>query len=75
MKNKIKWIVLGFLLLIVIVLTFMRTPEEIIKGLGYISGEVKFYSAFVHILFLVVIGLGLLFRQLPRENRRYDAPN
>jgi hypothetical protein len=64
MKNKIKWIVLGFLFLIVIVLTFTRTPEEIVRGLGYISSEVKYYSVFVHILFLVVIGLGLLVKQL-----------
>lgn len=64
MKNKIKWIVLGFLLLVVIVLTFARTPEEIVRGLGYISGEAKYYSVFVHILFLVVIGLGLLVKQI-----------
>jgi uncharacterized membrane protein YhaH (DUF805 family) len=64
MKKRIKWIVLGLLLLAIFVLTFMRTPEEITSMLENISKEVKSYSAFVHILFLVVIGLGLLVKKI-----------
>jgi uncharacterized membrane protein YhaH (DUF805 family) len=64
MKNRIKWIVLGILLLAIFVLTFMKTPEAITSMLENISKEVKSYSAFVHILFLVVIGLGLLVKKI-----------
>jgi uncharacterized membrane protein YhaH (DUF805 family) len=64
MKNKIKWIVLGLLLVAIFVLTFMKTPEAITGMLESISKEVKSYSAFVHILFLVVIGLGLLVKKI-----------
>jgi uncharacterized membrane protein YhaH (DUF805 family) len=64
MKKRIKWIVLGLLLLAIFALTFTRTPEAITSMLETISKEVKSYSAFVHILFLVVIGLGLLVKKI-----------
>jgi hypothetical protein len=64
MTKRIKWIVLGVLLLAIFVLTFMKTPEAIISMLENIAKEVKNYSAFVHILFLVVIGLGLLVKKI-----------
>src|SRR4030065_2101464 len=64
MKNRMKWIVLGLLLLAIFVLTFMKTPEAITSMLENVSKEVKTYSAFVHILFLVVIGLGLLVEKI-----------
>jgi uncharacterized membrane protein YhaH (DUF805 family) len=64
MKNKIKWIVLGLLVLAIFVLTFMKTPEAITSMLESISNEVKSYSAFVHILFLAVIGLGLIVKKI-----------
>lgn len=60
MKKGIKWIVLGLLLLAIFVLTFMKTPEAITSMLENISKEVKSYSVFVHILFLVIVALGLL---------------
>jgi len=64
MGKRIKWIVLGSLLLAIFVLTFMKTPEAITSMLENISKEVKSYSAFVHILFLAVIGLGLLAKKM-----------
>jgi hypothetical protein len=64
MKKRIKWIVLGLLLLAIFVLTFMKTPEAITRMLENISKEVKSYSAFVHILFLVVVALGLLIEKI-----------
>ena len=70
MKNKVKWIVLGLLLLAIFVLPFMMTPEAITSMLENISKEVKTYSAFVHILFLVVIGLGLFIEKV--RNRLFS---
>jgi hypothetical protein len=64
MKNRMRWIVVGLLLLAAFVLTFMKTPEAITSMLENVSKEVKTYSAFGHILFLVVIGLGLLVKKI-----------
>jgi hypothetical protein len=58
-RIKIKWIALGLLFSVIIGLTFMRTPEAITATLETVSKETKSYSAFVHFLFLAVIGLGL----------------
>ena len=64
MKDRVNWLVVALLSLAIFVLTFMKTPEAITSMLGNISKEVKTYSAFVHILFLVVIGLGLLVEKI-----------
>jgi hypothetical protein len=42
----------------------MKSPETITSYLKYVSKDVKSFSVFVHILFLVVIGLGLLFEKI-----------
>jgi hypothetical protein len=64
MTKRIKWILLGLLLSAIFVLTFMRTSEEITSMLENISKDVKSYSAFVHLLFLVVAALGLLIEKI-----------
>jgi hypothetical protein len=64
MKNRIIWIVLGLLLLTIFVFTFMKKPEAITSMLQNYSGELKIYSAFVHILFIVVVALGLLMEKI-----------
>jgi hypothetical protein len=64
MKDKIKWIVLAMVLLAVFALTFMKTPEAISRMLENVSRELKSYSVFVHIVFFVVIGLGLLIKKI-----------
>ena len=64
MKNRIEWIILGLLLLAVFVLTFLKTPEAITSMLADVSRELKGYAAFVHILFLVGLVLGLLVKKV-----------
>ncbi|MEJ2105911.1 MAG: hypothetical protein P8X48_01105 [Acidiferrobacteraceae bacterium] len=64
MKNMAKWIVLSLLCLVIFVLTFMKTPEAITSLLENISKDVRAYSAFLHVLFLVVIALGLLVKKV-----------
>jgi uncharacterized membrane protein YhaH (DUF805 family) len=44
--------------------TFMKSPEAIINMVEGVSRDVRGYSAFMHILFLVVVGLGLLAKKL-----------
>ena len=64
MKNSVKWIVLGLLLLVVFVLTFMKTPEAITGMLQNVSKDVQSYSVLVHILFIVVILLGSFVKKI-----------
>jgi hypothetical protein len=64
MKKRMRWIVLGLVLLAIFVLTFMKTPEAITGKLEKVSREVKGFTAFVHVLFLVVIALGLLIEKM-----------
>jgi hypothetical protein len=64
MKTKIMSITLGLLLLAAFVLTFSKSPETIKSYLEYVSKDVRSYSAFVHILFLVVVGSGLLVEKI-----------
>jgi len=64
MKNKVRWIVLGVLCLASFVLTFVKTPEAITSMLETVAKETRGYAAFVHLLFLVVLGLGLLMGRL-----------
>jgi len=57
-KIKMKWIVLGLLFSTIISLTFLRRPEAITAMLETVSRETKSHSAFVHFLFLALVGLG-----------------
>lgn len=59
MKNSIKWIVLGFLLTVIFLMTMMRSPEEIFEMLRHVTVQVKIFSVFTHIMFLAVIAVGL----------------
>jgi len=63
MKNIIKWIILGTILLAIFSMTMMKTPEEITKTLTMVTSELTLFSAFVHILSLAVIAVGLLFKK------------
>ncbi len=64
MKNKSKWIILGIVLLAIFVLSLMKTPEAVTSMLENVSKELKSYSAFVHILFLVVVGMGIFVKKV-----------
>jgi len=64
MKNKINWIILGIILLAIFSTTMMKTPGEITKILTMVTSELRLFSAFVHMLFLAVIAVGLLFKKI-----------
>ena len=63
MKNKIKWIILGIILMAIFTMTMMKTPEEITKTLTEVTSELTLFSAFVHVIFLAVAAVGLLFNK------------
>jgi hypothetical protein len=60
MKTKVAWIILGVLLLSIFGLTFMKSPDAVIALLTTVSTDVRTYSAFIHILFILVVAIGLL---------------
>ena len=64
MKNSIKWVILGLLLLVIFVLTLMKPPEAITETLQNVSKDVQSYSAFIHIMYVLVIFLGIFLRRL-----------
>lgn len=64
MKNKIKWIALGLLILSVFAMTFMKTPQEITNMLEEVTSGTKIFSLIAHALFLVVIVSGLIFKKI-----------
>ena len=64
MKNSFKWVLLGLLLTMVFIMTMMKSPEEITIMLSNVTNQLKFFSAIVHILFLVVIVTGLIFKKI-----------
>ena len=63
MKNRVAWSFLGLVLLFVFIITFMRTPQQIDGLLREVSGGVRNFSAFVHLAFLAVIIIGLIFKR------------
>jgi hypothetical protein len=63
-KNKIKWIILGIILMAIFTTTMMKTPEEITKTLTRVTSELTLFSAFVHVLFIAVVTAGLLFKNI-----------
>ena len=64
MKTKLAWAILGFLLLCTFALTFFKSPEEIKALLTTVAGDLKPYSVFVHILFIVVLVLGFFLNRM-----------
>ena len=64
MKNKIKWIITGIILLAIFVLTMTKPPEEITEMLTKVTSDLTLFSAFVHVTFLVVAVVGLLFKKI-----------
>jgi hypothetical protein len=64
MINSFKWVLLGLLLTMIFIMTMMKSPEEITIMLSTVTNQLKFFSAIVHILFLVVIVTGLIFKKI-----------
>lgn len=62
-KGSVRWVVLGILVLTVFAMTLMRTPDEIIDMLMDIVGGTRVISVVNHVLFLLVMMLGLIFKK------------
>jgi hypothetical protein len=62
-KNKIKWIILGIILMAIFIMTMMKTPKDITRTLTEVTSELTLFSAFVHVIFLAVAAIGLLLKK------------
>lgn len=64
MKNSLKWVLLGLSLTMIFIMTMMKPPEEITIMLSNVTNQLRIFSAFVHIIFLLVIVTGLVFKKI-----------
>ena len=62
-KSLVAWSVLGVIFVLVIIMTFMRTPEYIIQTLTLISSQLKYYFLTLHILMILLLGIGIVWRR------------
>ncbi len=63
-KNKVRWVALGLLLMVIFIMTMMKSPEEITSMLSNVTDQLRTFSAIVHIIFLVVMVMGLLLKKI-----------
>lgn len=64
MKNAVKWVVLGLLLMVIFIMTMMKSPEEITSMLSNVTDQLRTFSAIAHIIFLVVMVTGLILKKI-----------
>ena len=58
MKNRYKYPILLFLILPVLVLTFVKSPDELIINLNSIASETKQLAVLMHGVFLILLVIG-----------------
>jgi hypothetical protein len=63
MKKTLDYIIPGLVVLAVVLLSMMRSPEKIAEMLAGISSDLTIFSVFSHVLFLIVIATGLLVKK------------
>jgi len=65
MKETIKWVVWGVLLVVIFSTTLLvKAPEEIHAMLSNVADQLQSFSAVVHMIFLVVMAIGLIFKRI-----------
>lgn len=70
-KNEVKsnwrsilaWSLLGLALLLVVIMTFMRTPEQITSTLTTISSQLKYYFLAMHIAIFLLLVTGIVWKR------------
>ena len=62
MKVDFKTVIVGLLLLLAFILTFLRTPQEIQSSLTHAANSTKGFALAAHIIFAVILTFGLIFK-------------
>jgi len=63
MKKWMNYIIPGLMVLAVVLLSMMRSPEAIAEMLSKVSSELTVFSVLTHVLFLIVIATGLVVKK------------
>jgi len=63
MKKTLDYIIPGLLVMAVVIMSLMKSPEKIAEMLSNISSELTVFSVFIHLILLVVIATGLIVKK------------
>ena len=62
-KSILAWSLLGLVFVLIVIMTFMRTPEQITSTLTTISSQLKYYFLAMHIGILLLLVTGFFWRR------------
>jgi len=66
-KSLITWIFLGMIFILIVIMTFMRTPEHIINTLTLISSQLKYYFLAMHIVMILLLGTVIVWKRFRNQ--------
>ena len=62
-RSIITWSLLGLVFVLVVIMTFMRTTEQITNKLTLISSQLKYYFLAMHIVIFLLLGTGIAWKR------------
>ncbi|MCE7749008.1 MAG: hypothetical protein GPJ51_11460 [Candidatus Heimdallarchaeota archaeon] len=62
-RSLITWGFLGLVFVLIVIMTFMRTPEHIVNTLTLISSQLKYYFLAMHIVMILLLGTGIVWKR------------
>ncbi len=62
-RSIITWSFLGLVFVLIVIMTFMRTPEQITNKLTIISSQLKYYFLAMHIVIFLLLGTGMVWKR------------
>lgn len=62
-RSIITWSFLGLVFVLVVIMTFMRTPEQITNKLTTISSQLKYYFLAMHVVIFLLLGTGMVLKR------------
>ena len=66
-KSLVAWSFLGLVFVLIVIMTFMRTPEHIINTLTLISSQLKYYFLAIHIVMILLLGTGIVWKRFRNQ--------
>ncbi len=66
-RSLITWGFLGLIFVLIVIMTFMRTPEHIINTLTLISSQLKYYFLAIHIVMILLLGTGIVWKRFRNQ--------
>ncbi len=66
-RSLITWGFLGLIFVLIVIMTFMRTPEHIINTLTLISSQLKYYFLAMHIVMILLLVTGIVWKRFRNQ--------